>query len=71
MVAENVYALKALFLYCVNLVIINFSLMQKKKKMRIKDEHLDTVDRPSVSAYELQITGISKCDRYLFQNTQN
>ena len=45
--------------------------MQKKKKMRIKDEHLDTVDRPSVSAYELQITGISKCDRYLFQNTQN
>ena len=26
---------------------------KKKKKMRFKDEHLDTVDRPSVSAYEL------------------
>ena len=26
---------------------------KKKKKMRIKDEHLDTVDRPSVTAYEL------------------
>ena len=26
---------------------------KKKKKMRFKDEHLDTVDRPSVSACEL------------------
>lgn len=26
---------------------------KKKKKMRFKDENLDTVDRPSVSAYEL------------------
>lgn len=26
---------------------------KKKKKMRFKDEHLDTVDRPSVGAYEL------------------